>query len=51
MKIKFKSTQAKPAKSAVINMFAPFKETVRTITSDNGIEFVEHQQIVKKTKC
>jgi IS30 family transposase len=45
---KLNSKQAHPAKTAIINMFAPFKEHVFTITSDNGFEFTEHQQIAKK---
>ena len=35
-------------KAAATNMFAPYKEKVLTITSDNGVEFAEHEQIAKK---
>ncbi len=35
-------------KKALINMFAPCKEQVLSITSDNGREFFEHQAIAKK---
>ena len=32
----------------MINLLAPFKEKVITITSDNGKEFTKHQQIARK---
>ena len=36
---------------ALINMFAPYKDQVLTITSDNGLEFAGHQYIAKKLKA
>lgn len=35
-------------KKQMINLLAPFKEQVKTITSDNGKEFTKHQQIATK---
>ena len=35
-------------KRQMINLLAPFKEQVKTITSDNGKEFTLHQQMAKK---
>lgn len=41
-------TKADSIKKEMINLFAPFKELVRTITSDNGKEFAQHQRIAEK---
>lgn len=41
-------TKAESIKKQMINLLAPFKQFVITITSDNGKEFTEHQQISKK---
>ena len=41
-------TKAASIRKQMINLLAPFKELVKTITSDNGKEFTEHQQISKK---
>lgn len=41
-------TKAASIKKQVINLLAPFKQLVKTITSDNGKEFTEHQQIAEK---
>lgn len=41
-------TKAESIKKQMINSLAPFKELVKTITSDNGKEFSEHQTIAKK---
>lgn len=46
-----KSKSSKQVKKALINMFAPYKEQVLSITSDNGREFFEHQAIAKKLAC
>jgi IS30 family transposase len=35
----------------VVNLMAPYKERVLSITSDNGSEFTEHQQIAKKLEA
>ena len=32
----------------LINQLAPYKEVVHTITSDNGLEFIEHEKIARK---
>jgi len=34
--------------STVVNLMAPYKEKVLSITSDNGSEFTRHQRIAKK---
>lgn len=36
---------------AVIRLLAPFKGKVFTITSDNGLEFAEHEQIAEKLEA
>ena len=41
-------TKADSIRKQMINLLAPFKLFVKTITSDNGKEFSEHQQISKK---
>lgn len=41
-------TKAESIKKQMINLLAPFKTFVKTITSDNGKEFTEHQIIAKK---
>jgi transposase, IS30 family len=35
-------------RSQMINILAPYKPFVKTITSDNGTEFADHQKIAKK---
>jgi IS30 family transposase len=44
-------TKAESIKKEMINLLAPFIQWVLTITSDNGKEFTEHQQIAKKLKA
>lgn len=44
-------TKAVSIKKQIINLLAPFKEQVKTITSDNGKEFTLHQQIAKKLEA
>jgi IS30 family transposase len=46
--VKTDGTKAASIKKQMINLLAPFKELVKTITSDNGKEFTEHQAIAKK---
>ena len=41
-------TKAQSIKKQMINLLAPFKEKVITITSDNGKEFTKHLQIARK---
>jgi IS30 family transposase len=37
--------------STVVNLMAPYKEKVLSITSDNGTEFTRHQMIAKKLQA
>ena len=45
---KTNGTKATSIKKQIINLLAPFKKLVKTITSDNGKEFALHQKIAKK---
>ena len=45
---KTQGTKALSVKKQIINLLAPFKVMVKTITSDNGKEFTLHQTIAKK---
>ena len=38
-------------KTHMVNMLAPYRPFVKTITSDNGTEFTQHQLIAKKLKA
>jgi len=49
-KMKF-GKQAEPLAKAVVRLLFPYKNTVHTITSDNGTEFAEHEYIAKKLKA
>ena len=51
LKTKLKSTSVKHSNPEIINMFAPYKERVLTITSDNGIEFFGHEYIARKLEA
>lgn len=44
---KVDAKRAVDVKDAVIDMLKPYAATVRTITADNGSEFVEHKAIAK----
>lgn len=46
--LKLESKHANTARKGIINLFAPYKEQVFTITSDNGHEFAGHQAIAEK---
>lgn len=46
--VKTDGTKAESIRKQMINLLAPFKELVKTITSDNGKEFTMHQEIAKK---
>lgn len=35
----------------MVRLLAPYKKKVHTITTDNGLEFAQHQNIAKKLKC
>ncbi len=41
-------SKAGSIKKEMINLFAPFKELVKTITSNNGKEFAQHQKIAER---
>lgn len=43
-----KGKNAQSLADTVIDMLLPYKDVVKSITSDNGTEFTEHQQIAKK---
>jgi IS30 family transposase len=42
--------QAVPLSKVIVRFLYPYKENVHTITSDNGIEFAEHEFIAKNSK-
>jgi len=46
--VKTDGTKAESIRKQMINLLAPFKELVKTITSDNGKEFAKHQEIASK---
>ena len=48
---KLKGKNAKELAQSMINIMLPYKNSIKTITSDNGTEFAEHQEIAKKLKC
>jgi IS30 family transposase len=48
---KINSKSYKQVQKTLINMFAPYKDQVLTITSDNGFEFRGHQYIAKKLQA
>jgi len=35
----------------IVRLLAPYKKKVHTVTTDNGLEFAQHQSISKKLKC
>lgn len=49
--VKLRGKNAKESAGAVVNALLPYKEIVKTITSDNGSEFAEHQYISEKLGC
>lgn len=48
---KLSSKNAKNLAQTMVEALLPYKDFVRTITSDNGLEFYEHQYISKKLEC
>ena len=46
--VKTDGTKAESIRKQMINLLAPFKALVKTITSDNGKEFAKHQEIAEK---
>lgn len=49
--VKTDGTKAESIRKQMINLLAPFKDLVKTITSDNGKEFAKHQQIAQKLEA
>ena len=49
--VKTNGKKADSIKHEMINLLAPYKSLIHTITSDNGTEFCEHKAIAKKLKC
>jgi IS30 family transposase len=49
--VKTDGTKAESIRKQMINLLAPFKGLVKTITSDNGKEFTKHQEIAKKLEA
>ena len=43
--------KAKAVKQAMIDALMPLKKFVKTITYDNGKEFVQHEEVAKALKC
>ena len=43
-------TQAQPLTKVVVRLLFLYKNTVHIITSDNGIEFTEHEFIARRLK-
>ena len=43
--------KAKAVKQAMIDVLKPLKKFVKTITYDNGKEFVQHEAVAKALKC
>ena len=48
---KLKGKNAKELAKSMINTLLPYKNSIKTITSDNGTEFAEHQYISQKLAC
>ncbi len=46
--VKADRTKAESVKKQLINLLAPFKTMVKTITPNNGKEFSKYQKIAKK---
>lgn len=49
--VKTDGTKAESIRKQMINLLAPYKKLVKTITSDNGKEFTKHQEIAKKLEA
>lgn len=49
--VKTDGTKAESIRKQMINLLAPYKKLVKTITSDNGKEFTRHQEIAKKLEA
>lgn len=51
MQTKLESKKPKAVADAVIRLLRPFKDFVHTITTDNGVEFMDHKRICKALDC
>lgn len=51
MQTKLESKKPKVVADAVIRLLRPFKDFVHTITTDNGVEFMDHKRICKALDC
>lgn len=51
LQTKLPSKKPKVVADAVIRLLRPFKDAVHTITTDNGVEFMEHKRICKTLNC
>jgi IS30 family transposase len=47
---KLESKQPKVVAAAAYRLLLPYKAYIKTITTDNGVEFMEHQWLAKKLK-
>jgi IS30 family transposase len=43
--------RAKPVQKAIVSLFSPIKQFVKTVTFDNGKEFTLHEDIAKELDC
>ncbi len=48
---KIPNKEAASVQKAIIKALQPYKEMVKTITSDNGTEFANHQKIAQELQC
>ena len=48
---KIPNKEAASVQNAIIKALQPYKEIVKTITSDNGTEFANHQKIAQELQC
>jgi IS30 family transposase len=48
---KLRGKKASELANSLVNALLPFKKHIKTITSDNGTEFAEHQYISRKLNC
>lgn len=51
MQTKLDSKKPKAVADAVIRLLRPFKDFVHTITTDNGVEFMDHKRICRALDC
>ena len=47
--VKIPNKEAKTIESAIVRILIPYKDQIKTITSDNGTEFALHQNISQQT--